>query len=77
VDEVTVAEFESDLKNNLYKIWNRLCSGTYFDELLEPFRAEHAVPRGTMMPARPADTRYWWHDPHWLESSRTACCSGD
>jgi len=24
VDEVTVAEFESDLKNNLYKIWNRL-----------------------------------------------------
>ena len=30
VDEVTVAEFESDLKNNLYKIWNRLSSGTYF-----------------------------------------------
>ena len=30
MDEVTVAEFESDLKNNLYKIWNRLSSGTYF-----------------------------------------------
>jgi group II intron reverse transcriptase/maturase len=30
VDEVTVAEFESDLKNNLYKIWNRLSSGTWF-----------------------------------------------
>ena len=30
VDGVTVAEFESDLKNNLYKIWNRLSSGTYF-----------------------------------------------
>ena len=30
VDEVSVAEFESDLKNNLYKIWNRLSSGTYF-----------------------------------------------
>ena len=30
VDAVTVAEFESDLKNNLYKIWNRLSSGTYF-----------------------------------------------
>ena len=30
VDEVPVAEFESDLKNNLYKIWNRLSSGTYF-----------------------------------------------
>src|ERR1017187_3645497 len=24
VDAVTIAEFESDLKNNLYKIWNRL-----------------------------------------------------
>jgi len=30
VDVVSVAEFESDLKNNLYKIWNRLSSGTYF-----------------------------------------------
>jgi len=30
VDGVTVAEFESDLKNNLYKIWNRLSSGTWF-----------------------------------------------
>jgi len=30
VDEVTIAEFESDLKNNLYKIWNRLSSGTWF-----------------------------------------------
>jgi RNA-directed DNA polymerase len=30
VDAVTVAEFESDLKNNLYKIWNRISSGTYF-----------------------------------------------
>ena len=30
VDAVTIAEFESDLKNNLYKIWNRMSSGTYF-----------------------------------------------
>ena len=30
VDGVTVAESGSDLKNNLYKIWNRLSSGTYF-----------------------------------------------
>ncbi len=22
--------FEQDLKNNLYKIWNRMSSGTYF-----------------------------------------------
>jgi RNA-directed DNA polymerase len=30
VDGVSIAEFESDLKNNLYKIWNRMSSGTYF-----------------------------------------------
>jgi group II intron reverse transcriptase/maturase len=30
VDEQSLAEFETDLKNNLYKIWNRLSSGTYF-----------------------------------------------
>jgi retron-type reverse transcriptase len=30
VDEVSLAEFEEDLGNNLYKIWNRLCSGSYF-----------------------------------------------
>jgi group II intron reverse transcriptase/maturase len=30
VDEVTLAEFESGLKGNLYKIWNRMSSGSYF-----------------------------------------------
>jgi retron-type reverse transcriptase len=30
VDEVSIAAFESDLKNNLYEIWNRMSSGTYF-----------------------------------------------
>ena len=30
VDGVTLEEFEEDLKNNLYKIWNRMSSGSYF-----------------------------------------------
>ena len=30
VDSESVEEFEQDLKNNLYKIWNRMSSGTYF-----------------------------------------------
>jgi len=30
VDEVTLAAFEADLKNNLFKIWNRMSSGSYF-----------------------------------------------
>ena len=30
VDGQNMEEFEKDLKNNLYKIWNRMCSGSYF-----------------------------------------------
>jgi RNA-directed DNA polymerase len=30
VDGQDLAEFEADLKNNLYRIWNRMSSGTYF-----------------------------------------------
>lgn len=30
VDEQTLGEFEADLKDNLYKIWNRMSSGSYF-----------------------------------------------
>src|SRR6266700_417474 len=30
VDGVSLAAFESDLKNQLYRIWNRMSSGSYF-----------------------------------------------
>ena len=30
VDGESIAEFESNLKENLYKLWNRLSSGSYF-----------------------------------------------
>jgi RNA-directed DNA polymerase len=30
IDEQSVTDFEDDLKNNLYKIWNRMSSGSYF-----------------------------------------------
>jgi retron-type reverse transcriptase len=30
VDGESMAEFEVDLKANLYKLWNRLSSGSYF-----------------------------------------------
>ena len=41
VDEVTLGEFEADLKNNLYRIWNRMSSGSYFPP---PVRAV-AIPK--------------------------------
>jgi RNA-directed DNA polymerase len=30
VDGQSIAEFEEDLKDNLFKIWNRMSSGSYF-----------------------------------------------
>ena len=30
VDGQSIQEFEQDLKRNLYKLWNRLSSGSYF-----------------------------------------------
>ena len=30
VDGQTIEQFEADLKSNLYKLWNRMSSGTYF-----------------------------------------------
>ncbi len=38
IDEQTMEGFESNLKDNLYKIWNRMSSGSYFP------RAVKAVP---------------------------------
>ncbi len=30
VDGQTIADFEADLSGNLYKLWNRMSSGSYF-----------------------------------------------
>jgi len=30
VDDQTITDFEADLSNNLYKLWNRMASGSYF-----------------------------------------------
>ena len=30
IDEQSIEDFEKDLKKNLYKIWNRMSSGSYF-----------------------------------------------
>jgi len=42
VDDESIEDFEKDLKNNLYKIWNRMSSGSYFPP---PVRGEE-IPKG-------------------------------
>jgi RNA-directed DNA polymerase len=48
VDGQTVEEFEEDLSNNLYKLWNRMSSGSYFPSPVR--RVEIPKPDGRLRP---------------------------
>ncbi|MFB9927997.1 amidohydrolase family protein [Amycolatopsis halotolerans] len=51
------------------------------DELLAPFAsagsAAPASARLTPVPDQPDNAAFWWHDPHYVASARTSCCTGD
>ena len=49
VDGVGLTEFESDLKGNLYKIWNRMSSGSYFPPPVKAVEIPKAHGAGTRM----------------------------
>lgn len=49
VDGVGIEVFEKDLKNNLYKIWNRMSSGTYFPPPVKAVEIPKAHGGGTRM----------------------------
>ena len=58
VDGVGLTEFESDLKGNLYKIWNRMSSGSYFPPPVKAVEIPKAHGAGTRMlgvPTEPAN----------------------
>jgi len=46
VDEQSIAEFERDLKGNLYKLWNRMSSGTYFPPPVRAVEIPKAAGKG-------------------------------
>ena len=48
VDRQTIEAFEGDLKNNLYKLWNRMSSGSYFP--IAVMRVEIPKDDGRMRP---------------------------
>jgi len=49
VDGVSLAEFETDLKGNLYKIWNRMSSGSYFPPPVKAVEIPKPYGTGTRM----------------------------
>ena len=42
VDEETLIDFDADLSKNLYKLWNRLSSGSYFPQSVKAVE----IPKG-------------------------------
>ena len=54
VDEETIEQFEADLKGNLYKLWNRMSSGSYFPP---PVRAV-SIPKKS-------EVKGFWVCPPW------------
>ena len=54
VDEQSITDFERNLKRNLYKIWNRMSSGTYFPPPVRAVEIAKAHGTGTRMLGVPA-----------------------
>jgi RNA-directed DNA polymerase len=46
VDGVTIEQYEQNLKNNLFKLWNRMSSGSYFPPPVKAVEIPKAAGRG-------------------------------
>jgi RNA-directed DNA polymerase len=53
VDGVTIGQFEQDLKGNLYKLWNRMSSGSYFPPAVRGVEIPEAGGQGVRLPGVP------------------------
>jgi RNA-directed DNA polymerase len=54
VDGVTIEQFEQDLQGNLYKLWNRMSSGSYFPPAVKGAGIPETGGRGVRLPGVPA-----------------------
>ena len=62
VDGQTLEQFDEDLGGNLYKIWNRMSSGSYFHRRCaqSPFRKRMGVAKGSWVcPLSAIESRRW------------------
>jgi RNA-directed DNA polymerase len=56
VDGVTIEQFEQDLKGNLYKLWNRMSSGSYFPPAVRGVEIPKAGGQGVRLLGVPTAT---------------------
>jgi RNA-directed DNA polymerase len=58
VDEVSIAEFEKDRDKNLYRIWNRMSSGSYFPPPVKAVEIPKAGGKGVRVLGVPTRVAY-------------------
>lgn len=79
VDEVSIMQFEEKLKDNLYKVWNRMSSGTYFPppvrRVMIPKADGGERPLGGQAHSRRHGRMV--HSPQDLPQSRRDCAKGE
>ena len=56
VDGVTIERYEQNLKNNLFKLWNRLSSGSYFPPPVKAVQIPKAGGKGVRVLGVPTVT---------------------
>ena len=71
VDGQSIEDFEKDLRGNLYRIWNRMSSGTYFPPPVRPWRfRKRTVPMVSEClecPQWPTGSRRRWWPRIWRD----------
>ena len=65
VDGCSIEGFEEDLKSNLYKIWNRMSSGSYFPPPVRAVEIPKSHGGGTRILER-------YSKPHVIEKKKSA-----
>lgn len=58
VDGVTLEQFDADLKNQLYRIWNRMSSGSYFPPAVKAVQIPKPHGGGTRTLGVPTEAAY-------------------
>jgi RNA-directed DNA polymerase len=58
VDEQSIEDFERDLSGNLFKLWNRLSSGSYFPPPVRAVEIPKSHGGGTRVLGVPTDPAY-------------------
>ena len=76
VDKQTIEQFEKDLSGNLYKIWNRMSSGSYFPPPVRavPIPKKSGGQRILGCPQWQIVWRRWWSRKSWKEKSSLSSC---